>query len=307
VTVPPERGDLRIPEDLSDEIIRLKGLETIPHKLPVHSTGASASKTFILGEKIKDILIAAGFSEIITRTLSDDGYFEVAHALSDKSFLKTDLSCSMSSALEKAVLNADLLGIDDVRIFEIGEVFPKTGERTSLIVAGALVRKRKGKSHADIVNDGVIAIKNELKIEVDSQVALLPGNVGAYTEIDLTQVAKDIGELSYEFRANRASENKFVPFSIYPHITRDIAVFVPDGVKDSDVWSVVEPLAGPLLVKHRLFDVFQKANPDGSKRTSYAFRLVFQSMERTLRDSDVDGSIADITVALNDKDGWEVR
>ena len=59
--------------------------------------------------------------------------------------------------------------------------------------------------------------------------------------------------------------------------------------------------ANDLLVRHSLFDTFKK---DG--RISYAFRLIFQSMEKTLTDTEINAIMekigSDIKVA-----GWEVR
>jgi phenylalanyl-tRNA synthetase beta subunit len=55
-----------------------------------------------------------------------------------------------------------------------------------------------------------------------------------------------------------------------------------------------------------LFDVWTKED-EGEKRTSYAFRLVFQSQERTLSDDEINVVMEDVTNVLNNKKGWEVR
>jgi phenylalanyl-tRNA synthetase beta subunit len=58
---------------------------------------------------------------------------------------------------------------------------------------------------------------------------------------------------------------------------------------------------GELLVRSAKFDEFTK---DG--RTSYAFRLVFQSMDRTLFDEDANHRMESIYAAMKER-GWEVR
>jgi phenylalanyl-tRNA synthetase beta subunit len=57
-----------------------------------------------------------------------------------------------------------------------------------------------------------------------------------------------------------------------------------------------------MLARIDLFDRFEKEG-----RTSYAFRLVFESMERTLSDADLDPAMQRVTEALNAKEGFDVR
>ena len=59
--------------------------------------------------------------------------------------------------------------------------------------------------------------------------------------------------------------------------------------------------AKELLVRHSLFDTFKKEN-----RVSYAFRLIFQSMERTLTDEEINKVVNTIYSSLKEN-GWEVR
>jgi phenylalanyl-tRNA synthetase beta subunit len=57
-----------------------------------------------------------------------------------------------------------------------------------------------------------------------------------------------------------------------------------------------------LLKRIDQFDTFTK---DG--KTSYAFRLVFLSDDRTLTDEEVSGYMESVTDTLNAEDGWQVR
>jgi phenylalanyl-tRNA synthetase beta subunit len=63
----------------------------------------------------------------------------------------------------------------------------------------------------------------------------------------------------------------------------------------------IQQNAGNLLVRADLFDEFSK---DG--KTSYAFRLIFQSMEKTLSDDEVGTVMSTVEKTLQEK-GWEVR
>ena len=59
--------------------------------------------------------------------------------------------------------------------------------------------------------------------------------------------------------------------------------------------------AEALLTRYSLFDTFKKEG-----KVSYAFRMVFQSMEKTLTDDEVNSVMTAIYEALKGK-GWEVR
>ena len=98
-----------------------------------------------------------------------------------------------------------------------------------------------------------------------------------------------------------SSAAKFKPFSKYPYIVRDIAFWAPAETKAEDVLQIIKNEAGELCVSVRLFDTFQKEN-----KTSLAFRLVFQSFERTLTEAEVNATMEKITAALRES-GFEVR
>ena len=90
--------------------------------------------------------------------------------------------------------------------------------------------------------------------------------------------------------------------SAYPHIIRDVAVWVPSDTSETEVRKVINESAGGLLMEDPiLFDRFPKDN-----RISLAFRGIFQSYERTLTDEEVSRAMDKIISALKNK-GWEVR
>ena len=94
----------------------------------------------------------------------------------------------------------------------------------------------------------------------------------------------------------------FQPWSDYPAMTRDIAVWVPDDISSDSVTSIIKQHTGDLLVRGpRLFDTFSK---DG--QISYAFRMVFQSYDRTLNELEINQIMETVTTALREQH-WQVR
>ncbi len=79
----------------------------------------------------------------------------------------------------------------------------------------------------------------------------------------------------------------------YPAMNRDIAVVVPENVRNEDIVKVIKSSGSELLTDVKLFDVYTgKQVPKGCK--SMAFNLVYQSDDRTLTDAEVDASMKDV-------------
>ncbi len=105
-----------------------------------------------------------------------------------------------------------------------------------------------------------------------------------------------------EYPAGAGSELlRYKTFSRYPFIVRDIAMWVPTGTAPESVLEILKTNGGPLLMRAELFDTFVKG-----EKTSLAFRLVFQSFEKTLTDEDVQAIMTTITTVLQGK-GFEIR
>ncbi|MBI5644840.1 phenylalanine--tRNA ligase subunit beta [Candidatus Kaiserbacteria bacterium] len=104
-----------------------------------------------------------------------------------------------------------------------------------------------------------------------------------------------------------STTEQYKSFSRYPFIVRDVAMWVSyDSAQDKPLESdavldVIRREAGELLVRSELFDRFEKGD-----RISYAFRLVFQSFEKTLTDVEVNEIMGKVMDAVKAK-GWEVR
>jgi len=88
---------------------------------------------------------------------------------------------------------------------------------------------------------------------------------------------------------------------VYPASSRDVALWVPEGVSVEAVEAVIASVAGDLCVRLTHLDTFTKEG-----RTSYAFRLVFQSFTKTLTDEEIQPVMDTIYSTLTNK-GWEAR
>ena len=89
---------------------------------------------------------------------------------------------------------------------------------------------------------------------------------------------------------------------MYPYVLRDVAVWTPIGTESESVAKIIQDAAGDLLTATKLFDTYEKED-----QISFAFKLVFQSDERTLSDKEVNEQMQAVEEALEDNNRFSVR
>ncbi len=301
VAIPPIRLDLRIKEDLAEEIGRVYGFDKVPDTpIPDIAFKAEPLKAYYYANLIRDILVANGFSEVFTYSFQKEGVFAVANPIaSDKGFLRTDLATGIKQALELNARNAPLLGLDEIKIFEIGKVFPGVMvEKLSCAFGIQLVKANKKKDQKVFFEEIAKTLSDVLGVEITGTTH---SNI---FEFDLGAILEKlpVPEVGAPFNAVAV---RYIKPSAYPFMLRDIALWVPEKVTSDVVIEIIANEAGELLRTKRLFDVFTK-EIDGIRKTSYAFNLVFQSDEKTLSDDEVNVIMNRVQSALV-KEGYEVR
>ena len=298
-TGPANRTDLNIEEDFIEEIGRLHGYANVPAVVPEPRPISEVSKLHYYTERIRVRLLELGCSEVITSSFRKKDEIRLKNALaSDKGCLRSALSNNIHTALDRNAPHVDLLGVDDIRLFEIGTVFTRQesglSEHTALAI-GVRVRPSgySGKEDKilEVLTAAVAEIIGPAQWQTEKGVA----------ECNLSELLEQLPEpTAYEPVASRQSVT-YRPYSVYPSVSRDIALWVNEGTTSEAVEEVLRENAGSLCVRIRLFDEFSK---DG--RISFAFRLVFQASDRTL----VDQEITDVMNAVYERvaeKGWEVR
>ena len=301
--IPSERLDLVLPEDITEEVGRLYGYEKIPATLPPVPKGKTeVNKTFYYENKIREILINEGFSEIMTSSFAMIGDIEIANPLAeDKAFLRKDLRRNFEVAFKKNLINMPLFGSDALKQFEIGAVSTKERiEGLSLALGCVSVYGKKMDSEKYL--RGILeTIKSNLNIKSDA--GLDEKFANNILEFSLNAVVEKLPAPEIlDLKSIKSKESPFQPISAYPFILRDIAIFVPENVLSGEVLEIIKKQGGELLFKETLFDEFKKGD-----KISYAFRLVFQSNEKTLSDAEINKIMENLTLTINAKSGWQVR
>jgi phenylalanyl-tRNA synthetase beta chain len=271
ITAPFERLDLVIPEDLVEEVGRIMGYDKVPATpLPAFPQKPEINKNFYAAERIREDLMSKGYSEVYTSVFADNGERVIANKVDGvRPFLRTNLDSGLGVALTRNVRNKYLLGLDTVKLFEIGSVW-KDGQETMMVATHAETSTTK---------DGL-------------------------TSADMSEkpLATFIAATPEQYDALPLSElERYQQFSRYPFIVRDIALWVPAATTPETILDIIRKSAGELLVRSEKFDEFKKGD-----KTSYAFRLIFQSFDRTLTDGDANQRMESVSAALK-KEGYEIR
>jgi len=305
ITVPDERLDLRIKEDLAEEIGRIYGYEKIKDiPVPKNTEKVKIDKGFAYKEKIRRILYEEGFSEVINYTFVENGQIELANPMSpERKFLRTNLTDGLKDSLEFNARYSELIEMPQVKIFEFGHVFKNSGEESNFAIGIKNPLGLKKPKEKEVL-DNTLKILSE-KLGVSLQKINKDENIAEFNFEKMIEKLPEIAE--YDFSEIGDRTKRFKKISQFPFMIRDIAVFTPEGIKEEDVFSVIKNEAGELVIKSRLFDVFTKTFEDGTKKTSYAYRLIFQSYDRTLTDEEVNAIMTKITEKMNANTGWQVR
>ena len=100
------------------------------------------------------------------------------------------------------------------------------------------------------------------------------------------------------FEAYCQQEIRVDTISRFPGIVRDLAFELPQSVRYAQLEGLIRKSDQEHLRSVELFDVYTNEEQLGKGRKSYAVQLVFEDMERTLTDAEVDASIKRIVAAV---------
>ncbi len=263
ITISKERLDIVGAHDIAEEIGRMIGYDRIP-AVELTKIIAPLSPEYQTISAVKLWLSKNGFREVMTYTFTKKGDIYVAYGGKDKSALRSNLSDGLKESYEKNRLNSMLLGLESIRLFEVGTVF--------------------------------IADKEEVHVATVDK--------GTFEELPLsTFIEKYKVDISTPITMGELPSATFKSWSVYPFITRDIAVWLSSAEDQSDLDKLITTFAKTYCVREPvLFDHFEK---DG--RTSVAYRLVFQSYEKTLTEAEVEKWFAEIVEKIKNNKNFEIR
>lgn len=308
--------DLTREVDLVEEVARFR-LGDVPFTLPLRR--AMSGRLTPLQEarrRVEDALVALGLSEVYTPSMRPDDAHPDAIRLPEPisvelAVLRTSL---LPSLVETARRNVEV-GNEQVDLFEVARVYlPRGAElpEERLTVAGVVeggFAKVKG-----VVGAVLRSLHAPATWEPAEHRLFRPGGTaqiesGLVGELHPTQLEGAWSAFELDLAGLAAAAQIPVQYAdviTYPAVKQDLAFVVDEDVPAGAVVAAAREAAGADLRELRVFDVYRGAPiPEGRK--SLAFRVEFQSAERTLSDEDAAGLRARIVEALAARFGAELR
>lgn len=251
-------------------------------------------------DRIRNELVARGFVEVRTYHFQNEGVEELENPIAnDKKYIRSSLRHGMQDALTKGFYNAALLGMSDMSLFEIGTVVNERGEEVYVALARTYANLKKQKNTATELETILREVAPQIAYVKNFEQGIVEGMIESHNDVPVA----DSEPVSLVHLMENVVWKSLSP---YPFATRDIAFFVSDEAKQKELKDVIFLWAGPLCTRVDLFDEFEKKLEDGTSKLSRAYRLVFQSHQKTLTDEEVNKVMQNVETEIKAL-GCEVR
>ncbi len=311
LSIPAARLDLRIVEDLAEEVGRLMGYHRLTPTLPVETSGTPVvAREWRVRDLMRALLVGAGFSEVYTYAFMGKGEVEVANPIAaDKKYLRNTLMTGLKNAVAE-----NLKHTPEVRIFEFGHIFGREKgilvEESSFAICMGFHKRKEAEQKRDffVLKGLVEAIAQELgvaDVHFEEAGGELVASIMIGNEVLGTMTLNGL-ELDMSLLVSHVDDRIIFQMpSRYPSVVRDVSLFVPLETRAREVEMVIRNVMGPLVRSLTLIDVFEQ--PEQSRK-SFAFRMLLQSDERTLSDDEANSVSDRVVDALRmAQSSWQVR
>ncbi|MCK5795071.1 MAG: phenylalanine--tRNA ligase subunit beta, partial [Anaerolineales bacterium] len=330
VKVPGFRTDIEFEADLVEEVARHHGYENIPGTYPPPAIPGRISEFAGSEKTIVSYLVNSGFYEAVNYSLTtpavEELYLGAAPGMTalsnplteDATHLRTTLIPGLAGSLHRN-LN---LGNRDVRLFEIGNVFPTaevTEEKSFLALAacGSYSRHFLDKEEDPFSFyhlKGILeALMEKFSIPVRfvqiSDFSLLHPGMGARIELEDGRPVGFSGQMHPALQEKLKIQEKvflaeidttiltekplpspiYQSYSRYPSIERDLSFLLDRSVEFARIKDEIKDLGLHGLQDICLIDLYQGPNISGDK-VSLTVRIVFSDPARTLVQEEVDSA-----------------
>lgn len=325
ITVPWWRLDIKIEEDILEELARINGYDKIPATLPSGQLpGRSQNEQIKMETDLKRKLVDQGLTEVITYSFVSNKLAKVSGIpVSELPKIDNPLSVDQEymrgalwpSLLEVAVKNQDYS--DALRFFEIANTYTKGRQD---IHFGAVAKTGSGKKSFYELKGIIWSVLEEFKIsglelrpaevvfaengqgaeilagkKVIGQIGVLSGGLReqygqktdlAVTEINLAAIMADFGrEIIYK------------PLPKFPRVHRDINIVVGRSTLAIEIIKKLATANIPYLLNYKIADVYEGKGLSEDKK-SVTISVEMGSVEGTLTDERIEESVSLIIKSL---------
>ena len=335
VTVPTRRLDIKIEEDLIEEIGRIYGIDKIQGKLP--ELPLKLGKYNKVKREIKNKLASLGLNETLTYSLipqsevhkfTTDTFEEIMLAdpmSEDRNTLRYSLLYSLKEVFEYNNARNN----SDISVFEIGKSFYKENNEykeklnLAVLLSGNYYLDIKKTKVDFYILKGIVEelldylgfngrysfttgnVPSELHPGVSALINIQGNNIGIIGKLHPNVTKKDIFVFEIDLDkllSLHPSKMTYKDISKYPSIIKDVAFVVNKNVLNGDITTLIKKAGGRMLNQIEVFDVYTGENVKENEK-SIAYTLTFKDDTKTLSDEEVmqvfNKIINDVTSKLN--------
>ena len=335
VTVPTRRLDIKIEEDLIEEIGRIYGIDKIQGKLP--ELPLKLGKYNKVKREIKNKLASLGLNETLTYSLipqsevhkfTTDTFEEIMLAdpmSEDRNTLRYSLLYSLKEVFEYNNARNN----SDISIFEIGKSFYKENNEykeklnLAVLLSGNYYLDIKKMKVDFYILKGIVEelldylgfngrysfitgnVPSELHPGVSALINIQGNNIGIIGKLHPNVTKKDIFVFEIDLDkllSLHPSKMTYKDISKYPSIIKDVAFVVNKDVLNGNITTLIKKAGGRMLNQIEVFDVYTGENVKENEK-SIAYTLTFKDDSKTLSDEEVmqvfNKIINDVTSKLN--------
>jgi len=342
VTVPNFRHDMENIQDITEEIVRILGIDNIEAK-PLYFKEAqqinNTTHRYYAKKELRSRAVAAGFDESISFAFSDRKLLEkynfpvikeeldiINPITTDFNTLRTTVSINLLQAAQRNLSYSQR----STALFEIGTIFDENREEKevlSFIYSGQKESEYVGNNGKPDVIDFDTFVRKlsavignfELRTSVKDNALLHPYQsadiiindevCGYLTKVH--PVARDDFDLAesfiaeIEFDALIPQHINAKPISKFQGVYKDLSLVVNKTIPYSQVSTTIKSLELPLLSKYYPIDVYEDEKLGEEK--SLTLRLFIQAADRTLDEKDIDSTVNTIIENLKSEYGATLR
>ncbi len=345
--VPAFKVDVTREIDVIEEVMRIYGFNKIPlpKKLNASPVNYKGQERYQYKEKITAYLVAQGFNEIWSNSLTKLAYADLDDKTPQAVQLLNPLSVDLSalrtsllfSALEAVQYNSNRRN-GDLKLFENGTVYQQAGEKYieenyfSVTLAGdrnAPSRFANGQHNSvyflkALVQNIFRSVNITTKEKTDTtstnfsqliEVYVGKDQVGRYGLLKKSLLKKfDIdsevfyAEINFDKVVKHANAAKIVIKDIpkYPEVKRDLSMLLDKAVHYDSLEKLAFETERKYLKRVNLFDVYEGKNILNNKK-SYALSFTLYDEEKTLQEKEIDKVMSKLMENFEKKLGAEIR
>ncbi|NVJ52131.1 MAG: phenylalanine--tRNA ligase subunit beta [Campylobacteraceae bacterium] len=343
IKVPHYRHDIKNIADVTEEVVRIIGIDNIKAKPLAIDEVNRVNKTsydLVKKNKLRAKAIENGFFETVTYVFADREKLSkyslptVKESLDLLNPIVKELDTfrtTISLNLIEACSNNAKLGFKSAAFFEIGKIFDLNREEktvVSFVFSGQ-------KEFEEITNAGkpenidffsfskkvlntvgkfdlepMNKISNDLIHPYQSANVIVDGQVVGFISKLHPSVASEydlsdtfIAEIDFETIANNLI--KVESYSKFQASKKDLSLIVPQDMEFKKIKDVINSLENKTIKQYNLIDIYKDENL--GENESLTIRFVLQNDEKTLEEEDITSTMNSILEALKEKLNIELR